>query len=110
MCEYVVQVLLLCYWNSAAEKYEQIVKTNDAKTNFLLAESYRKSNQIIKSTKYYKDAIKNGYKDEIANYYLALSLKAGNQVDEAISLIKNYIRDGKNEKYIEGGEERRRRR
>ena len=68
-------------FNSAAEKYEQIVKTNDAKTNFLLAESYRKSNQIIKSIKYYKDAISNGHEDEIINYYLTLSLKANNPFD-----------------------------
>ena len=88
-------------FNSAAEKYEQIVKTNDAKTNFLLAESYRKSNQIIKSIKYYKDAISNGHEDEIINYYLALSLKANNQINEAISVIKNYLKNGKNEKYIE---------
>ena len=88
-------------FNSAAEKYEQIVKTNDPKTNFLLAESYRKSNQINRSTEYYKSAINNGYKDEISNYYLALSLKANNQIDEAISIITNYIKDGKNKKYIE---------
>ena len=35
-------------YNSAAEKYNQIVKEDDPKTNFLLAESYRKSNQIKK--------------------------------------------------------------
>ena len=33
-------------YNSAAEKYNQIVKEDNPKTNFLLAESYRKSNQI----------------------------------------------------------------
>ena len=37
-------------YNSAAEKYNQIVKEDDPKTNFLLAESYRKSNQIKKSS------------------------------------------------------------
>jgi len=88
-------------FNSAAEKYEQIVKENDPKTNFLLAESYRKSNQIKKATNYYYNAIKNGYKDEIANYYLALSLKANNKISEAKSIIENYIKKGNNEKYIE---------
>ena len=44
-------------YNSAAEKYNQILKEDDPKTNFLLAESYRKSNQIKKSADYYKKAI-----------------------------------------------------
>ena len=88
-------------YNSAAEKYNQIVKEDDPKTNFLLAESYRKSNQIKKSSDYYKKAIENGYKDEIVHYYLALSLKANSKINEAITTINNYIQKGKNEKYIE---------
>jgi len=87
-------------YNSAAEKYNQIVKEDDPKTNFLLAESYRKSNQIKKSSDYYKKAIKNGYKDEIVHYYLALSLKANSKINEAITTINNYLQKGKNEKYI----------
>ena len=87
-------------YNSAAEKYNQIVKEDDPKTNFLLAESYRKSNQIKKSSDYYKKAIENGYKDEIAHYYLALSLKANSKINEAITTINNYLQKGKNEKYI----------
>ena len=87
-------------YNSAAEKYNQIVKEDDPKTNFLLAESYRKSNQIKKSADYYKKAIRNGYKDEIAHYYLALSLKANSKINEAITTINNYLQKGKNEKYI----------
>ena len=87
-------------YNSAAEKYNQIVKEDDPKTNFLLAESYRKSNQIKKSTDYYKKAIENGYKDEIVHYYLALSLKANSKINEAITTINNYLQKGKNEKYI----------
>lgn len=87
-------------YNSAAEKYNQIVKEDDPKTNFLLAESYRKSNQIKKSADYYKKAIENGYKDEIVHYYLALSLKANSKINEAITTINNYLQKGKNEKYI----------
>ncbi len=87
-------------YNSAAEKYNQIVKEDDPKTNFLLAESYRKSNQIKKSADYYKKAIENGYKDEIVHYYLALSLKANSKINEAINTINNYLQKGKNEKYI----------
>jgi len=87
-------------YNSAAEKYNQIVKEDDPKINFLLAESYRKSNQIKKSADYYKKAIENGYKDEIVHYYLALSLKANSKINEAITTINNYLQKGKNEKYI----------
>ena len=87
-------------YNSAAEKYNQIVKEDDPKTNFLLAASYRKSNQIKKSSDYYKKAIENGYKDEIVHYYLALSLKANSKINEAITTINNYLQKGKNEKYI----------
>ena len=87
-------------YNSAAEKYNQIVKEDNPKTNFLLAESYRKSNQIKKSADYYKKAIENGYKDEIVHYYLALSLKANSKINEAITTINNYLQKGKNEKYI----------
>ena len=87
-------------YNSAAEKYNQIVKEDDPKTNFLLAESYRKSNQIKKSADYYKKAIENGYKDEKVHYYLALSLKANSKINEAITTINNYLQKGKNEKYI----------
>ena len=87
-------------YNSAAEKYNQIVKEDDPKINFLLAESYRKSNQIKKSSDYYKKAIENGYKDEIVHYYLALSLKANSKINEAITTINNYLQKGKNEKYI----------
>ena len=87
-------------YNSAAEKYNQIVKEDDPKTNFLLAESYRKSNQIKKSSDYYKKAIENGYKDEIVHYYLALSLKANSKINEAITTINNYLQKGKNKKYI----------
>ena len=87
-------------YNSAAEKYNQIVKEDDPKINFLLAESYRKSNQIKKSADYYKKAIENGYKDEKVHYYLALSLKANSKINEAITTINNYLQKGKNEKYI----------
>ena len=53
-------------YSDAIFKYKKLLKKDDSKTNFLLAESYRKSNQIWKAEKYYEDAIINGYKDEIA--------------------------------------------
>ena len=78
-------------FNTAAYKYQKLLKEGDSKINFLLAESYRKSNNLWKAEKYYKDAITNGYKDEIAYYYLLQSLKANNNFEEADSLISSYL-------------------
>jgi len=84
-------------FNTAAYKYQKLLKKGDSDINFLLAESYRKSNNLWKAEKYYKDAIINGYKDEIAYYYLLQSLKANNNFEEADSLISSYLSKSKNE-------------
>ena len=84
-------------FNTAAYKYQKLLKEGDSKINFLLAESYRKSNNLWKAEKYYKDAIINGYKDEIVYYYFLQSLKANNNFEEADSLISSYLSKSKNE-------------
>jgi len=84
-------------FNTAAYKYQKLLKEGDSEINFLLAESYRKSNNLWKAEKYYKDAIINGYKDEIAYYYLLQSLKANNHFEEADSLISSYLSKSNNE-------------
>ena len=87
------------YFN-AANKFEKILKSGDAKNNFLLAESLRKSNRLWQAEKFYRDAIKNGIDDEMAYYYLVLSLKANNNYDQADSLINNYLKKGEDESVI----------
>ena len=84
------------YFN-AANKFEKTLKSGDAKNNFLLAESLRKSNRLWQAEKFYRDAIKNGIDDEMAYYYLVLSLKANNNYEQADSLINNYLKKGENE-------------
>jgi len=84
-------------YSDAIFKYKKLLKKADSKTNFLLAESYRKSNQIWKAEKYYEDAIINGYKDEIAYYYYLITLKTNNNFDKADSLINKYLSISQNE-------------
>ena len=87
------------YFN-AANKFEKTLKSGDAKNNFLLAESLRKSNRLWQAEKFYRDAIKNGIDDEMAYYYLVLSLKANNNYEQADSLIINYLKKGEDESVI----------
>ena len=87
------------YFN-AANKFEKTLKSGDAKNNFLLAESLRKSNRLWQAEKFYRDAIKNGIDDDIAYYYLVLSLKANNNYEQADSLINNYLKKGEDESVI----------
>ena len=84
----------------AANKFEKTIKETDAKNNYLLAESLRKSNRLWQAEKYYKNAINYGINDEMAYYYLVLSLKANNNYDEADSTIINYLKNAKNESVI----------
>ena len=84
----------------AANKFKKVLKNNDAEGNFLLAESLRKSNQLWKSEKYYEDAIKSGYRNEIAYYYLSLAIKSNGNYDKADSLINVFLKNGKNKDVI----------
>lgn len=85
---------------SAATKLQKVIKEDDSKNSFLLAEALRKSNRLWQAQKHYADAINNGYKEEIAYYYLALSLKSNNAYDQADSLISNYLLTGKDENIL----------
>ena len=87
------------YFN-AANKFEKTLKSGDAKNNFLLAESLRKSNRLWQAEKFYRNAIKNGIDNEMAYYYLVLSLKANNNYEQADSLINNYLKKGEDESVI----------
>lgn len=84
----------------AAVKFEKSLKDDDSKTNFLLAESLRKSNRIWDAEKYYLNSIKSGNNDDRAYYYLTISLKSNNKYDEADSIISNYLKEGKDENII----------
>ena len=87
-------------YNNAAEKFQKIVKEDDPKTNFLIAEAYRRSNQINEAEKYYLKSINQGLGNEMAYYYLILSLKANNKYNSADSIAKKYIQIGNDESVI----------
>ena len=44
-------------FNTAAYKYQKLLKKGDSDINFLLAESYRKSNNLWKAEKYYNECL-----------------------------------------------------
>ena len=87
-------------YSIAAEKFQKVVKDNDPKTNFLIAEAFRKSNQIWEAESYYSQSINEGFDNELAYYYLIISLKANNKYDAADSVAKKYLKIGSDETVI----------
>ena len=87
-------------YSIAAEKFQKVVKDNDPKTNFLIAEAFRKSNQIWEAERYYSQSINEGFDNELAYYYLIISLKANNKYDAADSVAKKYLKIGSDETVI----------
>lgn len=63
-----------------------------ARTNYLLAESYRMSNRFQLATSYYQKAIDNGIPNPEAPFNYAFALKAAGQYTEAIAQLEKYIK------------------
>lgn len=63
-----------------------------ARTNYLLAESYRMSNRFQLATSYYQKAIDNGNPNPEAPFNYAFALKAAGQYTEAIAQLEKYIK------------------
>jgi peptidoglycan-associated lipoprotein len=63
-----------------------------ARTNYLLAESYRMSNRFQLATSYYQKAIDNGIPNPEAPFNYAFALKAAGQYTEAIAQLDKYIK------------------
>ena len=70
-------------YNKAIELYKKALKPGDAQTNFLIAESYRKSNRLSESVTYYNNAIKAGKDDPETYLYFSRALKSIERYDEA---------------------------
>ncbi|MEQ9300313.1 MAG: OmpA family protein [Cyclobacteriaceae bacterium] len=87
-------------FNSVINHYKGSVKPGDAEVNYILAEAYRRSNQIEQSTPYYEAAIKAGIDKEIANYFYAKSLQANGQYDKAAEVLDSYIERGQDEEAL----------
>lgn len=87
-------------FNSVIDHYKGSVKPGDAEVNYILAEAYRRSNQIEQSTPYYEAAIKAGIDKEIANYFYAKSLQANGQYDKAAEVLDSYVQRGQDEEAL----------
>ena len=84
-------------FSSVINQYKGSAKPGDAAANYILAEAYRRSNQIELSTPYYDAALKAGLDKEIANYFYAKSLQANGQYDKAAQVLKAYVQTGEDE-------------
>ncbi|MEQ8713642.1 MAG: OmpA family protein [Cyclobacteriaceae bacterium] len=87
-------------FSTVIDHYKGSVKPGDAEVNYILAEAYRRSNQIEESTPYYEAAIKAGIDKEIANYFYAKSLQANGQYDKAAQVLDSYVQRGQDEEAL----------
>lgn len=80
-------------YDIAIDQYAKLVdkEKDDAELNFMLAEAYRKSNQLGQAAPYYSASIKNGIEDEMAWYNYAQSLKANGKYGEAKDALGDYL-------------------
>jgi peptidoglycan-associated lipoprotein len=68
--------------------------------NYYIAESYRLSNRIQESEKYYKEAIENKTNQEEAYFYYGFAQKAIGNYEGAEETLKNYVKIGNNFDFI----------
>lgn len=85
-------------YSLAAEKLKEeynaagLTDESKAKKSFLIAESYRYSNQTVEAEKWYK--ISSGYSyDPIANYYYGVMLKTNGKYAEAENAFNSYLKE-----------------
>lgn len=86
----------------AIENLQQALSygTPAGEANFLIAESYRRSNRIHESEKYYQKAVEEKVPDEDAYFYYAFALKSNGNYEGAASQFQNYIKVGTNFDFI----------
>lgn len=86
----------------AIDRFEQSLtkkglnKQEMAQANFMIAESYRRSNRIHEAEPFYKKAVGQNVEDEEASFYYGFALKANSNYDGASAQFNNYINNGKN--------------
>lgn len=78
-------------FDRAIELYKKGLDPQDAGQNFMLAESYRKSNRLQEAARYYSAAFESGSDEPSLPYYLAKSLKANKNYDEAERVLRDYV-------------------
>lgn len=86
--------------------YDLVIRTLDGKShksayeNFMMAESYRKSNRIKQSEPFYKAAIDKGIDDESAYFHYARALEANENYQKAESVLEDYLSSGEDDKVL----------
>ena len=61
------------------------------KVNFRIADSYRLSNRLPESLKYYQEAKNKAFKDPNLDFYLAYAHKANQEYDKAQAQLDNFV-------------------
>jgi len=83
--------------------YDLVIKSlensskKSANDNFLIGESYRKSNRIKQAEPFYKAAIDQDVDDESAYFHYARALEANESYQKAEVVLQNYISKGEDE-------------
>lgn len=83
--------------------YDLVIKTIESKgkksaeDNFLMAESYRKSNRIKESEPYYKAAIDQNIEDESAYFHYARALESNESYQKSETVLQEYLSRGEDE-------------
>ncbi|MFT6882602.1 MAG: peptidoglycan-associated lipoprotein [Marinoscillum sp.] len=86
------------HYDRAIQLYKKSLNPESASQNFMLAESYRKSNRMEEAAKFYLDAKKQGSGEPSLPLYLAKSLKAVKRYDEAEAVLNEYLQKSGGEK------------
>jgi peptidoglycan-associated lipoprotein len=86
----------------AIENLQQALSlgTPVGEANYLMAESYRRSNRYHESEEFYKKAIDAKVPEEEAYFYYAYALKSNGNYEAAANQFSNYIKVGTNFDFI----------
>lgn len=98
-CGSLEKSMTLGEFDAIINKYESSdPDKNEPETNLQVAEAFRKSNRIEKSTPFYRAALNQGIDDELASLHFARALKANQQYEEAENVLKTYVQKASNDK------------
>lgn len=88
-------------FETAIQNYQQALEmgSEQATTNFQIAESYRLSNRLSSSGDYYKAAIDNGSTEPTAPLRYGMALKSKGQYPEAKEVLDAFAKQTRDRKY-----------
>jgi peptidoglycan-associated lipoprotein len=76
----------------AIQTLQKEIKTDEATTNYLIAESYRLSNRLPQATDYYVRALQAGNKTQDLKLNYAFALKSQGKYAEAQAMLEQYAK------------------